>query len=435
MAKIRCGFAQCDITPAPYETFQDGYGSRLGPATAIRDKIYAKVCSVESCGDRIVFISVDVCGFDPQLSEVIKDAIKYYAGVTEDKVALCATHTHTGPACGVLESCPKNMIYWYRSAETIAKAVKTAMDNETDGAFEFKLCDKPLETIYNRVGRQYCDHRVRIAVFTDTEKNIKGVIAHGASHPTVLGDMMFSGDYPGIMTRNMGVDFPGVPVVYLNGRGGDTNPLHREKLPADYLVNKLGTELSDSIKDGIEKLSGAPTEDYDIKSAYNMETIPRKAFLPVEEYEALIAAEYKKYFETTAPVTKRCIFPEIEWLKMCRDMAKEGKDSSIKAPLQVFKLNNDAIFAFIPFELLCVTGNTIEEKLVEMGYKRESIFVIGYANQVLSYLAAVEHFDKGGYDIGGAFGAASHWYKVPDCSKETEGAVIDGIMKLVEKVK
>ena len=69
--------------------------------------------------------------------------------------------------------------------------------------------------------------------------------------------------------------------------------------------------------------------------------------------------------------------------------------------------------------------------------KKESIFVVGYANEVLSYLAPAkdEIFDKGGYDIGGAYGAASHWYKVPDCSKATEPAVIDGIMKLVDDVK
>jgi len=435
MAKIRCGFAQCDITPAPYESFQDGYGGRMSPATAVRDNTYAKVCSIESEGDRFVIISVDVCGFDPYLSTVIKDTIKYYAGIPEDKVALCATHTHTGPACGVLASVPKNMIYWYKSAEAIAKAVKAAIDNETDGAFEFKLCDKPLVTIYNRVGREYCDKRVRIAVFTDTEKNIKGVIANGSSHPTVLGDMMISADYPGILTRNMGVAYPGVPVVYLNGRGGDTNPQYREKLPKEYLVEKLGKELADSVEDGIKNLSGKVCEDYDLSSAYNLETIPRKEFNSYEEYDALIAEQYQRYFDNTNPVTKRCVIPEIEWLKMCRDMVKEGKKSEIKAPLQVLKLSDKCIFAFIPFELLCVTGNTVEEKLVEMGFERESVFVIGYANQVLSYLAAVEHFDKGGYDIGGAIGAASHWYNVPDCSKETEGAVIDGIIKLAEKVK
>ena len=438
MAKIKCSFSQCDITPRPNETMQDGYGSRLEPGKEARTKIFVKICSMcTSDSDRFLILSADVCGFDHRLSEIIKDTVRYMTGVPQERIALCATHTHTGPACGVLESCGKNLIYWYRAAEIIARAAAGAVGKEEEGTFEFRISSLPLKTIYNRCGRDYLDRRVKVGVFKNGEGAIKGLLVSASSHPTVLGDYLYSGDYPGVMTVNMSVDYPGVPVVFLQGRGADTNPYLREKLPADYLVNKLGTELSDSIKAGINELEGKPVENYGIKSSYEMKEIPRKGFFTEEEYEQKIAAEYDKLFKTEAPVSKRCVFPEIEWLKMCRDMQRDGKAAAIKAPLQVLKIADGVIFTFIPFELLCITGNTIEDKLVEMGYKRESIFVVGYANEVLSYLAPAkdEIFDKGGYDIGGAFGAASHWYNVPDCSKATEPAVIDGIMKLVNDVK
>ncbi|MEA4833500.1 MAG: hypothetical protein VB118_12895 [Oscillospiraceae bacterium] len=440
MKKIRCGFAQVDITPLPNESFQDGYGSRLLPPDAVRSKIYAKVCAITENlegGKTHIIGAFDICGFNSKVSDILRDSVKYYCGIDRRDITICATHTHTGPACGVLDSMPLNLIYWYRTAEAFAKAAKEALDNRAEGNFEFRISDIELKTIYNRVGRPYTDRLVRIGAFYDNNKALKGIIATGSCHPTVLGDQLISADYPGVMTTNLRVEYPGVPVLYLQGRGADTNPNYRDKLPADYLVNKLGTELSDSISDAVDKIDCDlfTDKEYNIKSAYKEAIIPRKPYYDEAAIENMIADSYKKYFDASEPVTKRCIFVEIEWLKLMRSRIKAEIAPEIECPIQALSLNDDIIFTFVPFELLCMTGNTIENYLAQKGYKKESTFVIGYANQVLSYLAPKNVFDDGGYDIGGTAGAASHWYMLPDCSKETEPAVLKELFGLVDSLK
>ena len=64
MSKLKCGFAQVDITPPTDKgIFQDGYGDRDHPAEGVRDPLYAKICAVSSNEKRFVFVSVDCCGF------------------------------------------------------------------------------------------------------------------------------------------------------------------------------------------------------------------------------------------------------------------------------------------------------------------------------------------------------------------------------------
>ena len=74
------------------------------------------------------------------------------------------------------------------------------------------------------------------------------------------------------------------------------------------------------------------------------------------------------------------------------------------------------VFLFVPFELLTLTGNKLEEMFVAAGFARETVYVCGYSNMTEGYLAPVEEFAFGGYEVAGA----AHWYNIPEASPESE---------------
>ncbi len=52
--------------------------------------------------------------------------------------------------------------------------------------------------------------------------------------------------------------------------------------------------------------------------------------------------------------------------------------------------------------------------------------MVGYANCVNGYLAPGEEFALGGYEVTGA----AHWYGLPECSEETEKAVLEAVEQM-----
>ena len=78
-------------------------------------------------------------------------------------------------------------------------------------------------------------------------------------------------------------------------------------------------------------------------------------------------------------------------------LAKESFD--ITVTLQMLSIGRECIFAFIPFEVLTLTGNKLEEMFAAAGFPREAIYICAYANSVEGYLAPAEEFEHGGYEV------------------------------------
>ena len=112
---------------------------------------------------------------------------------------------------------------------------------------------------------------------------------------------------------------------------------------------------------------------------------------------------------------------------------KKGEKVVVPADIQAFKINDETIFVFLPYELFCTTGNEIEKKLQDLGYEYGKIFVIGYANYVRTYLPPKKYYHDGGYDLGGRL-SGSHWNGLPEYAENAEEIVIDGIINLVKEM-
>ena len=112
-------------------------------------------------------------------------------------------------------------------------------------------------------------------------------------------------------------------------------------------------------------------------------------------------------------------------------MIENSEDFALRVPLQALAIGKACVFLFVPFELLTLTGNKLEDMFAKVGFARETIYVCGYSNMTEGYLAPVEEFAYGGYEVDGA----AHWYNIPEASTESEGAVLNWFQKMSEELK
>ena len=154
-----------------------------------------------------------------------------------------------------------------------------------------------------------------------------------------------------------------------------------------------------------------------------------KPFASLEEMERSYKEQMETYTSLPWNLEKHYALRELEWRRHMYLLAKEGKTPDMTVPFQVCTIGKRLAFVFVPFETLTLTGNKLEEFLISLEYAPENIFIVSCANSVNSYLAPVEEFPYGGYEVSGA----SHWYGLPECSEQTETDVLSHLKELILK--
>jgi hypothetical protein len=96
----------------------------------------------------------------------------------------------------------------------------------------------------------------------------------------------------------------------------------------------------------------------------------------------------------------------------------------------MLKIGERAAIAFVPFEMLTATGNAVERILASLGANAPECLVIGYSNGTNGYLCPSAEADEAGYETAGA----ARWYGLPECSAETEKAVLRGVHSLADRL-
>ena len=99
-AEWKAGAAKICITPEQ-PMWMAGYGSRDHESEGKLAELWAKALVLEDGqGQRGVLIALDLVGVDRQTSESICRSLAEKHGFTRQQIAICASHTHTGPVVG-----------------------------------------------------------------------------------------------------------------------------------------------------------------------------------------------------------------------------------------------------------------------------------------------------------------------------------------------
>ncbi len=89
---LSIGIGRVNITPnEPIR--MSGYGGRTGLSTGVAGQLWAKALAIGEAEDTAILVTLDLVGIPSWLTQnVVKEL-----GIPESNLALCATHTHSGP--------------------------------------------------------------------------------------------------------------------------------------------------------------------------------------------------------------------------------------------------------------------------------------------------------------------------------------------------
>ena len=204
-----------DITPHT-PTGLDGFGFRFSPCEVVGERIFARSV-VLRCKETLVIVNLDLCGLNSDTEAILLSGIEEYSSVPADNIALCATHTHSGPVSGVLCCFAPDLDYFRDIAKKIGLAVKDSLQRLVPVDIVFEQKDG-LNCHANRVGLPQLDNSVQALRFVNSDKDLARITSF-ACHPTVVRANTLGGDFVSALNKEANC-----PQLFFMAPSGDVKP-------------------------------------------------------------------------------------------------------------------------------------------------------------------------------------------------------------------
>jgi hypothetical protein len=419
----KVGLARADITPEQF-MWMAGYASRDRPADGKLTELWAKAMVLQDAGgERAVLVTLDVIGVSREMSAAIADALKQRHGLERRQLALCTSHTHSGPVLYRNLSPLHELVVDPQQRERI-EAYTAALQNKILQIVEAALADlKPAELSWasgtatfavNRRNnpadqvpqlraegklRGPFDHDVPVLAVRDASGTLRAVVFGYACHATTLALFQWCGDYPGYAQIELEQAHPDCQAMFWAGCGADQNPLPRRtvELAIDY-----GRQLAAAV----DSVLGNPMQPVAAKLASCFRDVDLPfAGLPTREQILEAAQSTNRYEAARAKL-------------LLSQMADDRQLSpTYPFPVQVWRLGDDVQFIVLGGEVVVDFALRLK---AELGGPRT--WVAGYANDVMAYIASRRVLEEGGYEGGGAmvyYGLPAAW------ALESEDLIVD----------
>ncbi|MEX2579693.1 MAG: neutral/alkaline non-lysosomal ceramidase N-terminal domain-containing protein [Verrucomicrobiales bacterium] len=423
----KAGAASVVITPE-HSMWMAGYGARKTPSTGKRTELFAKALALEDAeANRGVIITLDLVGIDRRFAQAVTKRLEKEFDLSREQVALCTSHTHSGPVVGrnlaplhylTLDEQQQEKIDAYEEdlREKLVELTGQALDalsparlQQGSGKATFAVNrreNKPESDVpsWREKGelKDPVDHDVPVLSVRDPDGNLKAVLFGYACHATVLQASEWNGDYPGYAQAKLERDHPGAVALFWAGCGGDQNPLPRRELP---LAEQYGADLADRVTDVLE----APMA----------EAAPS---LSVSFREIDAALEVPSREEISANAKSENRFEVARARYLLRKMEEKGAiDGVYPYPVGVWKIGDSIDFVFLG-------GEVVVDYALRLKRERHgtSTWVAAYANDVMAYIPSRRVLEEGGYEGGGS----NVYYGLPGLWKDSiEETVVDAVNK------
>ena len=421
----KSGAAAVNITPERF-MWMAGYAARTRPAEGKSTELWAKALVLEDAeGNRGVIVTLDLIGLDRALAASICDKLGERYGLKREQIALCTSHTHSGPVVArnlrpmhyyLLDDTQKELVdaYAHRLEEKVVEVVGQAIErlapsgltwgsgsatfaanrrNNAEGEI------KRLRAENKVVGPSY--HDVPVLAAHNEKGELTAVLFGYACHATVLDGYEWSGDYPGHAQIGVEEAHPGCVALFWAGCGGDQNPMPRRTVD---LAKRHGRELADAVN-AVLKADMKPIEG-SLTTAYTEVAIP---FAKLPQREQLVADSQSDNVYVAARA--KVLLSEID--------AGRPLSATYPYPIACWKLGNQVQFVALGGEVVVDYALRLKEEL-----RGGATWVAGYSNDVMAYIPSKRVLTEGGYEGGGAmvyYGLPTVW------APEVEETIIRGV--------
>jgi neutral ceramidase len=392
-ARWKAGVASIDITPQE-PIWLAGYGNRTRPSEGVLQKIYAKALVLEDeTGARTVLVTSDLLGFIKEVSDPIADRVRKKYGVPRERLALNASHTHSGPVIGhmlrpayPLTPGQDEVITKYTAhledlvVDVIGRAVTNLAPAEVSFAQGFAgFAVNRRRQVMSRALPGPVDHDVPVLSVRSPDGALRAIVFGYSCHNTVLSDYVFNGDWAGFAQEAIEKAHPGTIAMFVQDCGADANPLPRRTVD---LAKKYGEIMAAAVEDTLHGKMKAQTGP--VKAAYQLVDVPFQK--PPSKAE----------FETRLHDKSEAVGRHAKY--MLTILERDGKlPERYPYPVQVWQFGTGVTWIFLGGEVVVDYSLRFKKE-----YGWDNVWVAGYTNDVFAYIPSVRILREGGYEGGGA---------------------------------
>ena len=383
-----------------------------------------------------IILDVDIQILTNQRADQIRSAVSQATGVPVQNIRASATHTHSGPVPykSWIEKGYEMVNPWF---EDVARWSAEAAVEALSGLQPIRLragrgrCNiNTNRRAATQSGERFlginsdgpCDYEVLVATLDSMDGKPLATLVNYACHPTIMGPLnrLITPDYPGAMKRVVEQAIGG-KCLFLLGSAGDQGPLRG--FQADIQVYRnFGAILGYEVAKVVLSLDNVPS-----KTKFR-EIIPSGAPLGMYDPEfATLSSRPLRVLDKEIAVPLREGLPErnvatekLQFWQAKLKLAREKNDQTAiteaiymarRADIQLRmaddfggKTSAGVRTHIITFGDVALIGCNIEP-FCEIGLqiKKRSPFPItfmsGYTNGRMAYMATVQEWPKGGYEV------------------------------------
>jgi hypothetical protein len=409
-AACRAGVAGVGITPE-VGLWMAGYAARTKPAEGKVHDLFAKALALEDAGGRrLVLVTTDLIGLPKELADHVAREVERRTKLPRAALMLTASHTHCGPVLrgnltdmyDLTPDQPARLAaYAERLQGQLAAVVEAALADLQparlavgQGTARFAVnrrqpTDKGIINGTNPAGP--VDHAVPVLRVTAPDGRLRAVAFGYACHNTTLSFLQWCGDYAGFAQAELEARHPGATALFWMGCGADANPLPRGTVE---LCQKYGRELADAV-DGV--LNGAPTP---VSGAF------QAAFTTVP----LLLGQLPTRAQWQADLLSKNRAQRVRAERFLKTLDAGGTipDRYPAYPVQVWRLGDQVRWVALGGEVVVDYVLRLRKEFAGPG----TLWVTGYANDVMAYVPSARVLAEGGYEADSSmiyYGLPAPW--------------------------
>ncbi|MCB0669586.1 MAG: neutral/alkaline non-lysosomal ceramidase N-terminal domain-containing protein [Saprospiraceae bacterium] len=423
----KAGVSKKIITPQ-YSMWMAGYAARTEPSQGKIHDLWAKALALEDAnGNHSVLVTLDLVGLPKEISDKIRDKIKDELNLDRSQIILNSSHTHSGP---VLENALPDIYplndkeqekitnYSTEFISAITTLVEAAFSNlEPVKIYAGNGVSRIAVNRRNNIERQLSiqtelegpnDFGVPVLKVENASGKILAIAFGYACHPTVLDTTLWSGDYPGFAQIELERSHEGATALFFQGAGADQNPMPRRTIPlARQYGRTLAAAVDRVLEEGMKELSP------ELKTIYQE--------IPLGINPSPTRDELTFYIDSIVPdgYQKR-------WAQRVRDRLDAGEvfPDTYAFPVQVWRLGDQALFS--------IGGETVSGYAIQLKQIfGDQAFVLGYCNDVVSYIPTALILHEGGYEgcvAQQVYGLTGTW------AYDTENQIISHLVSMGREI-
>jgi len=395
--RYKAGAAKVDITPA-HPIRLNGFGARRAESEGAYHPIHARALALDDGHAPAVLMAVDVLGIPADVYDELARRLEKRAGVKKERLAITATHTHTGPMLAGANPTLFGTPVPDEHRANIDKYTPVFIDKLEAVALAALKDMKPavLQWGVGRVGFA-ANRRTRggptdpdlPVLFVKDEKGaVRAVYLNYACHCVTISNNKLGGDWAGFAASAIEDTFAGATALVAIGGGADQNPSSGVTGDKVDVATGQGREIAAEVRrlsqHFLAPVTGAMTSKVTVLDL-PLANLPTKA--QWEEKAKRMDAIGHHARVTLAKLEKG-----------------EKLPTKIAYPVQTWCFGNALAMVHLPGELVVDYPLRLKKEL-----DGRRLWVTGYANNAPCYIPSERVLKEGGYEGGGAM----IYYDVP----------------------